>query len=232
MQGLAEIANGTLVLDHGRDLTTSAPVFTIGPAGSLYLLASDNPSLPETMDVNDFDNQGFVQVNDPDQIEVLNTFANVDTSGSLNYGSFVLGGRIEYDGPDINTIESGVALTLVGSGGFHGYTTPANNHLNLTANKGILSLGDGAGIDTTTFVNSGTLNLSGVNAQFTSYAFTNSGTVSLTGNGATLTTDLTNPGAINLSGDNTGITDTGDYINNNGGSLALSANRNTVTVAG
>ncbi len=219
---------------HGDDalssfLTTNNGTLTLQMAPTLALTTA-------------FTNNGILNVAATSaSILTHGTFANM-VAGSLNGGTYNLGGTLLYNGADITAIGATTALTLDGSGSIVNTSGGDHNSLtgSLTANNGVLALQDGADLAlTTVFTNNGSLNV-GTTATFdmTGGTLTNVAGGVLNGGvydiGGTLLyngADITSIGATA----NLALDGSGGIVNANGGNHnalagSLSTNNGTFTL--
>ncbi len=125
--------------------------------GTLTLQNGANLSLTQS-----FTNNGDLNVLTGSKLDLTaGGFANV-VGGSLNGGTYTIGGTLVYNGADITAIGSTTNLTLDGSGLLRNTNGGDHNALTgtLATNNGTLTLENGADLTLTkAFTNNGTLNV-------------------------------------------------------------------------
>jgi hypothetical protein len=168
-------------------------------------------------------------------------FANV-VGGSLNGGTYTIGGTLKYNGADIAAIGSTANLTLDGSGVIRNANGGDHDALtgSLATNNGTLTLQSGANLSLTqAFTNNGDLNvLAGSRLDLTSGGFANVVGGSLNGGTYTIGGALVYNGAdITAIGSTTNLTLDGSGVirNTNGGdhnalTHSLATNNGTLTL--
>jgi fibronectin-binding autotransporter adhesin len=146
--------------------------FLTSNSGSLTLQDGASLSLSKS-----FTNTGNLSVQAGSQLDLSHGFANVDSGGSLNKGTYTIGGALLYNGANITAIGSTANLTLDGAGVIANAAGGNHNALagSLATNNGTLTLENGADLALTqAFTNKGALNvLAGSILDLTSGGFAN-----------------------------------------------------------